>query len=249
MLGEFINPTAIEARILDACPDILLEVFVDARSGEEHICLIVVPAREYTNVCEAKILELVISRVSSVEDFQSYEIPKGLIKVSVDQHAKWVDQGLLTPLGKFIRGAISKHFESNLTNFYHSFEKHRDGCIKMIGGEDVRGKLVGLMALMLERDPDLVDKHTGHLSALGLNSLNMARISSVLTEDRFNNRHVSSAVISNMDLNGLIQCVLTGKVQLHGHEALLTQMIDDAVLPDDCRSALRSLPCKPKQHT
>merc|ERR1740129_20421 len=236
--GEFLNPSATEVKLVALASDIFDEVFVDARSGQDRVCLIAVPKDKWLATGPDELLAIVQARAvaDSAHSLESFEAPKGLIKVSADEFAGWSAAGLLTPLGKFVRGAISKHYEAAL-NSHYGF-RFREKCQVLLCSTNVREQLLGVVALMVEVDPSVVESYDGNFNSLGLNSLGAARLSATLKEERFNKRCLSAANIANMNLDGLVECVRTGAVTVHAQEELLHTMEEDSALPEELRAQI-----------
>ena len=234
----------MESRLASCTGDLFEETVVDVRSGEDRVCVIAVPTPDRVGLSDDGLLVLVEERVGQLEDIQSHEVPKGIVRVSREEHAQWARLGLLTPLGKLVRGKISLHYAQQLDALYDF--KFRSQCLALIDGSDLRRKLVGLISLLIESDPQIVEQYTGHLNSLGINSLGLARLSSALKEPQFNSREVSSAAVATMSLDGLVQCVRTGAVRFHEQDELIQQMITDSEDLEGIKQRLESQPSKEK---
>ena len=237
--GEFVNPSAVEAKLSAVCAELCQEVVVDARAGEERIAAIVVPKPQHAALSREELLAALNAKISSASAaLDSCEMVRGLVVVPVSEFAAWRSGGLMTPLGKFVRGAIAARYAPQLDALYCPEFQFAAECRARMECEDVRAQLVGMLAFMLEADPASVEQHHGHLGSLGLNSLGAARLTSTLKQERFNSRAVSSAMVINMDLDGLVECVRTGDVVLHAQDQLLTEMEADSRIPGHLRKAI-----------
>ena len=237
--GEFANPTSAEAKLGAVCTKLFEELVVDARSGQERIAAIVVPKPKYAALSAGELLAALRERVAAESmKLDSCENVKGLLVVSTSEFAEWRDAGLLTPLGKFVRGAIAKRYAPQLDALYRPDFQFAAECRARMDSQDVRAQLVGMIAFMLEVDPTNVEQHDGHLGSLGLNSLSAAQLSSTLKQERFNSRAVSSALMMNMDLDGVVECVRTGVATLYAQDELLSAMEADSCIPEQLRHAI-----------
>eukprot|EP01051_Picozoa_sp_SAG22_P013603 SAG22_NODE_1544_length_4159_cov_2.435468_2_plen_870_part_00 len=182
--GEFVNPTSAEAKLGAVCTELFEELVADARSGQERIAAIVVPKPAHAARIAEELLAALRERVAAESmELNSCENVKGLVVVSTSEFAEWLGAGLLTPLGKFVRGAIAKRYAPQLDALYRpDFQFAAECRARMDSQDDVRAQLVGMIAFMLELDPTIVEQHDGHLGSLGLNSLGAAQLSATLKQ-------------------------------------------------------------------
>ena len=146
------------------------ELVVDARSGQDHIAAIVVPNPQYLALSAAELLAVLNERIAVASlSLESCENIRGLVVVSSVDFATWKTTGLLTSLGKYVRGAIAKHYRSELDAVYGPVEfQFADQCHSLMNSQGVRERLLGTIAFMLQVDPTIVEQHDGHLGSLGL---------------------------------------------------------------------------------
>ena len=226
------------------------ELVVDARSGQDHIAAIVVP-NPHVALSAAELLAVLNERIAVASlSLESCENIRGLVVVSSVDFATWKTTGLLTSLGKYVRGAIAKHYRSELDALYGPVEfQFADQCHSLMNSQGVRERLLGTIAFMLQVDPTIVEQHDGHLGSLGLSSLGAAQLSATLKQARFNSRAVSSALLVNMDLEGLVECVRSGVAVLHAQDALLKQMEMDSHITDGLRKTIAEQAPKETLHS
>ena len=149
MAGEFVNPTSAEAKLGATCTTLFTELVVDARSGQERIAVIVVPKPNYAALSAGELLAALRARVAAESiELDSCENVKGLVVVSAAEFAGWRDAGLLTPLGKFVRGAIAKRYAPQLGALYNPGFAFASECRARMGSHDVRAQLVGTIAFI-----------------------------------------------------------------------------------------------------
>jgi len=207
--------------------------------GHDWIAAIVVPKRQHAELSAEELLVVLGERLTAGSiELASCENVRGLVVVQLPEFAEWQHSGLLTPLGKLVRGAIAKRYASQLDAIYAPEFQFEADCRTRMNSKDVRGQLVGMIAFMLKVDPTMVEQHNGHFGSLGLNSLGAAQLASTLKQENFNRREVSSAVLMNMDLDGVVECVYTGKVTLHAQSELLSGMKADSKISDDLRQTI-----------
>jgi len=226
--GEFVSPEAAEAKLASCASDLLDHVYVHARPGEDRVVHVAVPSLATAGGSSSDLLALVRQRIADQGDrFEGWEIPRGLVVVEPTEFARWRDRGLVTALGKKVRGAIAAAYKHELEAIY-AFE-HQARCTEMIQRGGPGDFLVGSLALAVRADPEYLRTATGSLQELGLDSMAGAVLVGQLKSRH--DRSLPLPALLQLGVGELVAFALGGALASRDTAALLARVEADSAIP------------------